>query len=843
MTTTLVGQIICPHDRQHNALFPIRLDVPLSHAHAMPLLPEIRASHTPLGPGSSADNMSSPAPVEGPDPQAKRTNRKSFLEEVRCFFRGEPKPKTSHSGTRPLQSTNQPSQLSSAIVDSRGSAEFVPNMSNAKYSSVAELDSADEQVRSDNTRPTSMERVAELMDDRSRSREDRRSDNVEITTGAGAFPNSNIVIHNATMIDHSSIVQDQAPVLKILLEKMTKGANVDSSARWPLPKCYPGTRVRLTTEIEAWFFDDNRNWRFLWLSGPAGVGKSAVAQTVAEYAAEMDVLGAAYFFSRPNKRNKYPEIFITLAYQLAVRFPGYQPLLAARLSADPELLDKIPSVQFKQLIIEPLSLLSNTRKHAIILDGLDECDGEDNQLEIIELINNLLHSTISLPIIWMICSRQEAHLKRIFARPDYAVQCWREFLPIDSEESRSDTETFVRGRFREVHERYGEGVEEDADGRWPPEAAIEQIIEKTSGLFVLTDTLLKHIEDPETREPDQRLVEVLAFLKHSHLTGSRNPMHDVDMFYTRILSNIPDGHWSITRLILVASTFRSEWVGQLAVQPMCNLLGITRAKFYAAMRQLHSVIRIPEPSDAAETPLHFFHATFLDYLTDPNRAGRFFIGRIVSDYPITVAAGLRDFVQSGLRCLGSTIGLSVIAGGLQNDQEVSRSLETALSWPSGGTHANWASAASAVKDFGIYFFGLICLLLEHCELDDEVLNVLRSFDFNTLAIHRNYQLYSPLDYLDKLRLSSLVRTQSVSEWDQMLLSELAKKYFRIKPVDFDDARRDGFFLLGEGTNSVAVVTDQRRTTFRFISLKTPSQVWAVLQHTSLSWDDLRQQRL
>ncbi|KAF9441483.1 hypothetical protein P691DRAFT_854337, partial [Macrolepiota fuliginosa MF-IS2] len=326
----------------------------------------------------------------------------------------------------------------------------------------------------------------------------------------------------------------------------------------------------------------------------------------------------------------------------------------------PDLLEKTPRVQFRKLIVEPLLLLSHERKRVIILDGLDECDGESNQLEIIELINNLLHSNTSFPIIWMICSRSESHLKRTFARSDYAMQCWREFLPIDSEESRSDTETFIRGRFREIHDQYGEYVEEDVDGCWPPEATTERIIEKSSGLFVLADTLLKHIEDAETHDPDERLGEVLAFLKHSYLTGSRNPMHDLDLFYTHILSLIPDDHWSTVRQILVASTFRSPYSDRLAVQPMCNLLGISRTKFYAAMRRLHSVINIPEPSDATYTPPHFFHATFLDYLTNPNRAGRFFIGRIVTDYRITIAAGLWDFVLSELRCLGSTIGLAEI---------------------------------------------------------------------------------------------------------------------------------------------------------------------------------------
>ncbi|KAF9440883.1 hypothetical protein P691DRAFT_625211, partial [Macrolepiota fuliginosa MF-IS2] len=70
--------------------------------------------------------------------------------------------------------------------------------------------------------------------------------------------------------------------LKILYQEMTKGADIDSSIQWPQPKCYPGTHITLTTEIQDWFLHNIHKWDFLWLSGPASVGKSTVAQTVTE---------------------------------------------------------------------------------------------------------------------------------------------------------------------------------------------------------------------------------------------------------------------------------------------------------------------------------------------------------------------------------------------------------------------------------------------------------------------------------------------------------------------------------------------------------------------------------
>ncbi|KAF9442045.1 hypothetical protein P691DRAFT_790135 [Macrolepiota fuliginosa MF-IS2] len=265
---------------------------------------------------------------------------------------------------------------------------------------------------------------------------------------------------------------------------------------------------------------------------------------------------------------------------------------------------------------------------------------------------------------------------------------------------------------------------------------------------------------------------------------------------------------------------------------MCNLLGISRTKFYAAMRRLHSVINIPEPSDATYTPPHFFHAAFLDYLTNPNRAGRFFIGRIVTDYRITIAAGLRDFVLSGLRCLGSTIGLAEINQNrleVRGNPEISLLLKQELSWASGDAYTNWANAEVTTWAFSTYFFELICMLLKYSELDDQVLAFL----------HVGYRMYSPPKYLNKLWTSSLIRTQSISEWDQILLSKVAVRYPNMNPFDFDDAREDGYFLLGDGTNSIAVVVIEvkgERSIFQFVSHKTPPRAWPIPQHISISWD-------
>ncbi|KAF9442692.1 hypothetical protein P691DRAFT_618043, partial [Macrolepiota fuliginosa MF-IS2] len=74
------------------------------------------------------------------------------------------------------------------------------------------------------------------------------------------------------------------------------GAGLDSAVRYPLPRCHPATRRTLRGRIAGWLADRSTN--LLWLYGPAGVGKSAIAQTVAEDCRKEGWLGAAFFFSR-----------------------------------------------------------------------------------------------------------------------------------------------------------------------------------------------------------------------------------------------------------------------------------------------------------------------------------------------------------------------------------------------------------------------------------------------------------------------------------------------------------------------------------------------------------------
>lgn len=364
----------------------------------------------------------------------------------------------------------------------------------------------------------------------------------------------------------------------------------------------------------------------LWLSGPAGTGKSAVAQTFAELCVARCRLGAAYFFSRANGRDDPKSVVPTIAYQLSVYFPEYRTLLTNRIASDLTIFQRTPRAQLMRLIIEPLTTLQErgyfvTREPlVIILDGLDECQGVNAQCEIVEMIGDILRSRKNLPLLWLICSRPEPHLKYIFSRADFAIDCDREKLLIDAD-TRDDVGRYLRDGFKDIRARFWDVT----DASWPSDTQLNKVEDISSGLFVLAFTILGYVGDPEHADPIKRLAEFLTFMENGGRVGADNPLETLDLLYSRILSKIPQEVFPVTRRILCFCTYSRLRAKPFTAQALCNLLNLEQREFYTSLRALHSLIEIPSPEAAATVSLKMYHTSFKDYLESSTRSGRFFV--------------------------------------------------------------------------------------------------------------------------------------------------------------------------------------------------------------------------
>ncbi|KAF9444913.1 hypothetical protein P691DRAFT_806437 [Macrolepiota fuliginosa MF-IS2] len=427
-------------------------------------------------------------------------------------------------------------------------------------------------------------------------------------------------------------------VIDLLSQRSMPNAELDSFERSRnLPSCLEGTREGLLSEIKTWMVDQNHKRDALWLYGPAGVGKSALAQTLGEWARESGVLGAAVFLSGSESRNDLSRLVISIAYQLAKRDAQYGVRVAEKLVADVGLLTKKLGTQFRKLIDEPSSgFVPLEKKLVIIIDGLDESLGDEEQCQVLQLIGGALASSQPLPFRWMICSRPEPHLRHSIW--EFGTRCKWMVVPMDD----GDIDVFIRDGFRRIVNSHPHAI--GPEETWPDKEDKDTVVHASSGLFVYASTIIKFIEDRNIAMPREQLKIVLAFIKTPrYKSGSSrtNPLKPLDELYLHILSRVHEDLLLTTLQLLGTCAL----LPQLPVLELANLLNISRERFYAALQRLHSVVYVPAPDKASMDHLRFFHSSFVEFLRSSSASTRHCFN------PRDIHC---NFVEACLRALGKT---------------------------------------------------------------------------------------------------------------------------------------------------------------------------------------------
>lgn len=431
------------------------------------------------------------------------------------------------------------------------------------------------------------------------------------------------------------------PGLQILHKAIAGGAFHDSAERFPPPKCHPETRKAIIRHILKWIQDPFRSTKVLWLNGPAGAGKSAIAQTIAEICGENGELAASFFFSRTTPgRNTDKHLFATIAFQLALSIPDVKEAVNLAVQENPSILDRSLEMQMGKLIVEPnfwvinedgtqtLNDSPSTERppRVIILDGLDECHGENNQCYILELIQKALVRD-DLPFCFLIASRPEPHIRESFDFTDikdisHSLTLNNTFRPDD------DIHLFLQSGFLDVRQkpkhRY---AMKNIPFPWPSPQNLDQLVTKASGQFIYASTVLKFVDDPYHNPVDQ--LNIILGLRP---IGTASAYGDLDQLYTQIVSACIDvtGSLQVLGIILVMFAGLNEKinnrVGFISPSEILNIideiLELRDGDSYFLLRGLHSLIDVPDPSNPTLSGklIRFYHASFPDYLTNSSRA-------------------------------------------------------------------------------------------------------------------------------------------------------------------------------------------------------------------------------
>ncbi len=213
-------------------------------------------------------------------------------------------------------------------------------------------------------------------------------------------------------------------------------------------------REWLRTRLEQWR-QHERDSRLFWVSGSAGVGKSAFAAWLAHHG-KVNVIALNLCRYNVDERRDPARVLRTLAFQVATRLPDYRRLLLDRLVKQDrdgtEILRKSPAALFDWLVAEPmhLSIDGGRRAHRflVVIDALDETI-RDRRSELAEV---LADSAPKLPpwIAIVVTSRPEPAILRQFAalKP--------QTIDAEADENLNDLRTYAHGWLAAQHRPPGE---------------------------------------------------------------------------------------------------------------------------------------------------------------------------------------------------------------------------------------------------------------------------------------------------------------------------------------------------------------------------------------------------
>ncbi|KAK7033622.1 hypothetical protein VNI00_012621 [Paramarasmius palmivorus] len=406
------------------------------------------------------------------------------------------------------------------------------------------------------------------------------------------------------------------------------------------------TRLQILQKLSSRIEDRSKANSVLWLHGSAGVGKSAIAQHLAEKYARSGKLGAAFFFSRSDSsRDKIRPLAASIAYQFCK--PGTPfcttlgPAIIDTIRSDPNIFHTSCENQVQQLLVE---LSCNLRTVAtkeqgsppylIVIDGLDECINRPEQGRVLAIVQALIsHSASYFSWIILLCSRPEPQIRHGFNHHGFIGHL--EVFDVNSLDSvNRDIRRYLVDNFATLRTKYRHALGQ-GKSTWPGEDVVGKLVARADGQFIFAATVIKYL-DVDDEPPQDRLDTILRI----HVVQGESPYSPLDMLYHQVLSSCHkwDKVQPLLRLLvtphhtLINLTPYDEYLNKSNPEPpfkqwrsfetLALLLNFQVHEVSTLLIRLHSVLRIPEGINQ-EQDILFAHATFPEFLADLNRSGNF----------------------------------------------------------------------------------------------------------------------------------------------------------------------------------------------------------------------------
>jgi hypothetical protein len=380
------------------------------------------------------------------------------------------------------------------------------------------------------------------------------------------------------------------------------------------PGCLYGTREKILADILS-LLNGNRQDarpRVVLLTGVAGVGKSALARTIAEHFNEQKRLGSSFFFDGlDNAKNRPDNVFSTIACDIAdldlrIRENLYDIIKLNRSLRH----SQSPREQFKYLILSPTEMLNVIGPVVVVLDGIDECGNEGSRKE---LLNVLATEIPNLPgnFRFLITARPDTDVLHTLGSLDVLHHIRME--DVDSQVTTMDICAFIQKELSDIPQKPGHG--------WPDKQSLDALVDSAGDIFIWASTACRFIKgDGEGggRSPGERMKLLLS--------DEPQKLRRIDDLYLKVLRSVFNQDDSV-----VMSRFRSVMGVILAAKVPLSVIALNDLfedddvlcpGTEWVIPRLGSLLR---GTTARDVPLQILHLSFSDFLADQSRSEAFYV--------------------------------------------------------------------------------------------------------------------------------------------------------------------------------------------------------------------------
>ncbi|KAJ2930725.1 hypothetical protein H1R20_g6354, partial [Candolleomyces eurysporus] len=293
------------------------------------------------------------------------------------------------------------------------------------------------------------------------------------------------------------------------------------------------------------------------------------------------------------------------------------------------------------LLINPVEILRvkdppqfTALPFAILIDGLDECSGEDRQAELLSAIKRCILDRPNVPFRVFLASRPELAIRSALQPGGYLYEVTYHLQLSDKYNATADIRRYLWRRLREAGARSS-----DPRARfqsWPRESDINTLVSSASGQFIYAATVIKYVLNPRC-SPYDRLATVLEWISDDKPKSS-NPFPSIDLLYRNILKNAKDAYDAVNTnkddfMLIIRSyqgiSMRTE-ARSLALPKFNFLLDLDEGTHNLILSDLGSLITTyednpPKEYDFKQLGISFYHRSFQDYIEDESRSQEFYV--------------------------------------------------------------------------------------------------------------------------------------------------------------------------------------------------------------------------